>query len=109
MRAAAATSSHYEASHHMTGIEDQRGAESDVVYDSTGHVQSFTDAGGQTQYSHTAAGISITQADGVVCFPIFGDGELLRLDVGNDPVAPLATTLFTYDPATLAPTAVTNP
>ena len=39
----------------------------------------------------------------------FADGEVTRVDEGDDPAAPLATTLFTYDPATLGPTAVTDP
>src|SRR5262249_18304960 len=51
---------------------------------------------------------SITQPGGLISTAHFSQGEVTRIDEGN-PSAPEATTLMTYDPATLGPTAVTDP
>src|SRR5262249_1352631 len=94
--------------HHIVEVENARGAETDIAYDSAGQVQSTTDPAGETGFSPSAGTTPVSRAGAFTATAHFMDGKVTRIDQG-DPGAPEATTLFTYDPATLGPTAVTDP
>jgi YD repeat-containing protein len=98
----------YDAYHRLTGIVDPRGAETHIVYDAAGHVQSITDPTGETDFSRAPAQTSVSRPGGAISTAHYAERVVTRIDEG-DPAAPLATTLISYDPATLGPTAVTNP
>jgi YD repeat-containing protein len=98
----------YDTSHRLTGIVDPRGVQTRIAYDSTGHVLSITDPGGETDYNRGPAVSSVTRPGGAVSSSYAAAREVVRVDQG-DSTGPLATTLFTYDPRTLGPTAVTDP
>ena len=99
----------YNANHPLTGIVDPRGAETEIVYDAAGHVQSITDPAGETTFGRSPGQTSVTRPGGAISTAHYAAArEVTRIDEG-DPAAPLATTLITYDPATLGPTAMTDP
>jgi len=97
----------YNANHLLTGIVDPRGAETEIVYDSAGHVQSITDPAGETDFSRAAGKTTVTGPAEPASTTYYTNRVVTRIDEG-DPAAPLATTLISYDPATLGPTAVTD-
>lgn len=98
----------YASNHLVTGIVDPRGAETDIVYDTAGHVQSITDPAGETDFARGPRQTTASRVGGQTITAHYTDGEVTRIDQG-DPAAPLATTLISYAPAVLGPTAVTDP
>lgn len=95
--------------HHVVEWENARGAETDIAYDSAGHVRSITDPAGETDFSRSAGKTTVSRPGGYTATAHYMDGRVTRIDEGSNPVAPLATTLISYSPALLAPTAVTDP
>jgi YD repeat-containing protein len=84
------------------------------AYDSTGRLIYETDPDGHTttmQYDCGSGGCSsgsatLTTPDGDVSHFTYQDGQLVAIDEGTQPSRHFAAS---YDPQTLAPTAVTNP
>jgi RHS repeat-associated protein len=106
----------YDPSHLLLTITDRRGGETTITYDGSGRVVSQTDPVGLKQtfaYSGDPAGsgggkTTMTDAHGNVTTYDYANLELLSVTRGDGTPAAAATS-YTYDPATLGRTTITDP
>ena len=105
-----------DGSHLLTSMTDPRGHSLSNVYDAGGRVTSQTDYAGHTTtlaysgdaFSTDGGTTTITDPRGKVSTEQYTGGQLVSLTRGTGtPVA--ATWTYAYDPATYAPTMVTDP
>ena len=99
----------YDTAHLMTAMTDPRGSKVTNVYDATGRVTSQTDPVGRTTtFAYSDSGTTITDPKGNVTVQDYTQGQLVQLTKGAGSSS-AATWRFTYDPATLGMTKLTDP
>lgn len=99
----------YDTAHLTTTMTDPRGGKVKNIYDATGRVTSQTDpADRTTTFNYTDSGTTITDPKGNTIVEDYTQGQLVQLTKGAG-TSSEATWRYSYDPATLGMTKLTDP